>query len=199
VQQLGFGTLVGLAIGLAGGWLLGWARRKEWIAESAQQLAVVAMPLLCAVACEKFEASMFIAAFVAGLAVQAGFKEAGQHSVEFTEEWGQLINLSVFFPLGVMVARTWAQLTLAHFVYAILSLTVVRMLPVALALLGTRLNRATVLFIGWFGRVGWPPSCSVWFIWSRNCITRARPPSVSRSRRPCSSASLPTGLAPCPA
>jgi sodium/hydrogen antiporter len=36
---------------------------------------------------------MFIAAFVAGLAIQVGFKEAGTHSVEFSEEWGQLFNL----------------------------------------------------------------------------------------------------------
>ena len=49
---------------------------------------------------------MFIAAFVAGLAVQVGFKEAGKHSVEFTEEWGQLVNLSVFFLFGLLVART---------------------------------------------------------------------------------------------
>jgi len=41
-------------------------------------------------------ASMFIASFVAGLAVQVGFKEAGKHSVEFAEEWGQLFNLAVF-------------------------------------------------------------------------------------------------------
>ena len=49
--------------------------------------------------------AIFIAAFVAGLAVQVGFKEAGKHSVEFTEEWGQLLNLSVFFIFGLLVAR----------------------------------------------------------------------------------------------
>ena len=38
--------------------------------------------------------------------------------------------------------------------YAVLSLTVVRMLPVAIALIGTRLSRATVLFMGWFGPRG---------------------------------------------
>ena len=44
---------------------------------------------------------MFIAAFVAGLAVQ-GFQEVGKHSVEFAEEWGQLLNLSVFFFFGMI-------------------------------------------------------------------------------------------------
>jgi NhaP-type Na+/H+ or K+/H+ antiporter len=97
---------------------------------------------------------MFIAAFVAGLAVQVGFKDAGKHSVEFTEEWGQLLNLSVFFLFGLLFAREWRYITLPFVSYAILSLTVVRMLPVALALIGTRLNRATVLFMGWFGPRG---------------------------------------------
>jgi NhaP-type Na+/H+ or K+/H+ antiporter len=74
--------------------------------------------------------------------------------VEFTEEWGQIINLSVFFLFGMLVARNWHHFTAAHVLYAVLSLTVVRMLPVAVALIGTKLSRATVLFMGWFGPRG---------------------------------------------
>jgi NhaP-type Na+/H+ or K+/H+ antiporter len=154
VEQLGYGVAVGLAIGLAGGVLLGWAHRRGWVAESLQQLAVVTLPLLCLIASEAVGASMFIAAFVAGLAVQAGFKEAGRHSVEFTDQWGQLLNLSVFFLFGLHCARAWPQFAPAHWLYALLSLTVVRMLPVAVALYGTKLTRATVLFMGWFGPRG---------------------------------------------
>lgn len=154
VEQLGYGTLVGLGIGLAGGWALEQARRRQWMAESAQQLAVVVLPLLCLVVSDEVGASMFIAAFVAGLAVQVRFKEAGKHSVEFTEEWGQLLNLSVFFLFGLMVARGWRDIEPRHVAYAILSLTAVRMVPVALALTGARLNRATVWFMGWFGPRG---------------------------------------------
>jgi sodium/hydrogen antiporter len=154
VEQLGCGVVVGAAIGLAGGWLLGFARRRDWMAEPIVQLGVVALPLLCALASEAAAASMFIAAFVAGLTVQVGFKEAGKHSVEFAEDWGQFLNLSVFFLFGMLVARAWRDFTPAHFLYAILSLTVVRMLPVAIALIGTRLSRPTVLFMGWFGPRG---------------------------------------------
>ncbi|MGB8770521.1 MAG: cation:proton antiporter [Candidatus Korobacteraceae bacterium] len=154
VEQLGFGVLVGAAIGLVGGWLLDLARRKEWMSKSFQQIGVVALPLLCLAASEMLDASMFIAAFVAGLAVQIGFKEAGKHSVEFAEEWGQLLNLSVFFLFGLVVVRNWPQFTPATWVYAVLSLTVVRMLPVAIALIGTRLSAASVIFIGWFGPRG---------------------------------------------
>jgi NhaP-type Na+/H+ or K+/H+ antiporter len=154
VEQLGFGVLIGAGIGLAGGWLLGAAVRNDCVADSFQKIGVVALPLLCLAASDLTGASMFIAAFVAGLAVQVGFREAGKHSVEFTEEWGQLINLSVFFLFGLLVARNGPQLGVASWLYAILSLTVVRMLPVAIALAGTRLSAASVAFMGWFGPRG---------------------------------------------
>ena len=153
-EQLGYGVLVGAGLGGLGGWLLGVAHRRGWLADSWRQLGVVALPLLCLLASEAFGASMFIAAFVAGLAVQPGFKDAAKHSVEFTEEWGQLFNLAVFFMFGLFVARAGTQFNVRHALYAVLSLTVVRMLPVAIALIGTRLRLATVLFIGWFGPRG---------------------------------------------
>jgi sodium/hydrogen antiporter len=154
VEQLGYGTLIGVGIGLAGGWLLGLSQRRNWSASSWQQLGVVTLPLLCGLASEVAGASMFIAAFVAGLAVQVGFKHAGKHSVEFAEQWGQLLNLSVFFLFGLLISQHWSQFNYAHATYAILSLTIVRMVPVAIALIGSRLSRSTVLFIGWFGPRG---------------------------------------------
>ncbi|MEI6033525.1 MAG: cation:proton antiporter [Verrucomicrobiae bacterium] len=154
LEQLGYGAIMGAGIGLIGGWLLGMAHRKESVLESWSQLGVVALPLLCLPISEAVGASMFIAAFVAGLAVQMGFKEAGKHSVDFTEEWGQLINLSVFFLFGMLVARNWQHFSADHVLYALLNLTAVRMLPVAIALVGTRLSLNTVLFMGWFGPRG---------------------------------------------
>ena len=154
VEQLGYGLIVGALIGLVGGWLLGLAERRGWIAESFQQIGVVALPLLCLVVSHIVGASMFIAAFVAGMAVQIGFKEAGKHSVEFAEEWGQLFNLSVFFIFGLIGIAAWPQFRLAFALYAVLSLTLVRMLPVAVALIGTRLSMASVIFMGWFGPRG---------------------------------------------
>ena len=153
-EQLGYGAIVGLAIGLVGGWLLGLAHRHHAVSAAWSQLGVVVLPLLCLVASEEVGASMFIAAFVGGLAVQVFFRQAGKHAIEFTEEWGQILNLSVFFLFGMVAARAWPQLTAAHWAYPALSLTVIRMLPVAVALLGTGLSRATVMFMGWFGPRG---------------------------------------------
>ena len=154
LEQLGYGVAVGVGVALPGGWLLALAHRRNWIAPSFYQLGVVALPLLCVLASEATNASMFIAAFVAGLAVQVCYRDAGKHSVEFTEEWGQLLNFSVFFLFGLLVVRNWTEFSWLHFVYALLSLTVIRMLPVAISLLGTRLHRDTVLFMGWFGPRG---------------------------------------------
>jgi NhaP-type Na+/H+ or K+/H+ antiporter len=154
VEQLGYGVAVGALIGLGGGWLLGWASRREWISESLKPAGVVALPLLCLLVSEAVAASMFIAAFVAGLAVQKGYRAAGKLSVAFGETWGQLLNLSVFFLFGIAVAFNWHEINLAMAAYAVVSLTIVRMLPVAMALSGSGLSRPTVLFMGWFGPRG---------------------------------------------
>ncbi|MBX7246474.1 MAG: cation:proton antiporter [Candidatus Sumerlaeaceae bacterium] len=153
-EQLGLGVIAGLAIGFLGGHLLGIANRRKWVAESMVQIGVVTLPLLCAIVSEAVGASMFIAAFVAGLAVQVGFKDAGRHSVEFADEWGQFVNLFVFFLFGMAVARSWHEFHVPMLIYAIISLTLVRMVPVAISLIGTRMSGATMTFMGWFGPRG---------------------------------------------
>ncbi|MGZ4998753.1 MAG: cation:proton antiporter [Methylomonas sp.] len=153
-EQIGYGSLIGIAIGACGGWLLTLATRKRWMDESMQQMGLVSIPLLCVVASEATGASMFIAGYVAGFAVQLGFTEAGQRSVEFTDTWGQLFDFFVFFLFGLLVARSWSQFDAIHLFYAVFSLTLARMLPVALALLGSGLSRSTLLFMGWFGPRG---------------------------------------------
>jgi NhaP-type Na+/H+ or K+/H+ antiporter len=154
LEQLGFGAAIGAAIGFAGGAAIALARRRGSISKSSESLAVVALPVLCLLACEGAGASAFIAAFVAGLAFQVGFREAESHGVEFVEEWGQLVNFAVFFLFGMMVAQGWRAVGAGALLYALLSLTVVRLLPVALALAGSRLSAATVVFMGWFGPRG---------------------------------------------
>lgn len=152
--QLGLGVAVGAGVGLLGGWVLAAACERRWVAHSFRQIAVVALPVFCLLIAHHAGASSFIAAFVAGLAVQVRFRDAGHHSGEFGEEWGQIFNLAVFFLFGVLVGGAAGSFGLAPFLYALLSLTVVRMLPVALALAGSGLDGKTVLFMGWFGPRG---------------------------------------------
>jgi NhaP-type Na+/H+ or K+/H+ antiporter len=155
VEQFGYGVGVGAAVGLSGGWLFSRAKARGWVSKSYRQIGFVALPVLCVLGSEAVGASMFIAAFVAGLAVQlGGGEDVAEHSLEFTEDWGQVINLSVFFLFGLLTAGQWQELRAVHFAYAAISLTVIRMLPVAVALIGTGMSRATVLFMGWFGPRG---------------------------------------------
>ncbi len=154
LEQLGIGTLIGIGLGLVGGWLLAHSKQKQWISTSLQQIGWVIIPVLSILLSELLGASMFIAAFVAGLAVQVGYRNAGKQSIGFIEGWGQIFNYLVFFLFGIIIVRNWEYFNLPILLYAVLSLTVVRMLPVAIALIGTRMSRATILFMGWFGPRG---------------------------------------------
>ncbi|MFV0245629.1 MAG: cation:proton antiporter [Qingshengfaniella sp.] len=156
VAQFGYGLAIGLAVGWAGSRLFAAAIHRDWIGPAYRHMAVAALPMMCVLASEAVGASMFIAAFIAGLAARDGLGQSHvtHHSSEFAEEWGELINLTVFFLFGLVVAVQWDDLAPVHFLYALLSLTVVRMLPVAIALIGTGLRRSTVLFMGWFGPRG---------------------------------------------
>ena len=153
-QQIGFGIAVGATIGFAGGWLLGLARRRGWASASFQQLAMIALAPLCWIVSKPLAASPFIAAFAAGIALQAGFRDASEGIVEFSENEGRLLHMFVFFVFGTAAGDALGEFYLAPVLYAVLSLTLVRMLPVAFSMIGTRLSVASVLFMGWLGPRG---------------------------------------------
>ena len=96
----------------------------------------------------------FIAAFVGGLVIGPTVKRVGEQLILFTEAEGQLLNLSVFFIFGVLVVGLIQPLSWEVALYGLLSLTLIRMLPVAASLVGTGLGGVSVLFMGWFGPRG---------------------------------------------
>jgi len=153
-QQIGFGIIVGLAVGLAGGWLVLKARDNEWITPEFQRIAFLAMAILTFLIADALGGSGFIAAFIGGLALGYIVKDAGKILIDFSATEGQLLNLGVFFLLGIVVLPLLFNITWQILIYAILSLTVIRMLPVAISLIGTKIGSDSVLFIGWFGPRG---------------------------------------------
>lgn len=153
-KQIGFGLMVGLAFGWAGGWLIGQATRRGWMEKTFQQLALLSLALMCWLVSEEIDGNAFIAAYIGGLVVKASFEEAGEQMVEFMEAWGQLLNFFVFFLFGMLVATSLYEFNAAVVLYALLSLTLIRMLPVAISLIGTGLKPASMLFLGWFGPRG---------------------------------------------
>jgi sodium/hydrogen antiporter len=154
LEQVGFGILVGVGVGLVGGWLVRWASQRGWMTESFQRLALLALAIIAWALADQIGGNGFIAAFVGGLVVGPTVERVGERVIRFTETEGQLLNLSVFFIFGVLVLGAIQHLSWEVVLYALLSLTVIRMLPVALSLYGTNLRSVSVLFAGWFGPRG---------------------------------------------
>jgi sodium/hydrogen antiporter len=155
VAELGLGIVIGIAVGGVGGLLVRVARTRNWAGEAFAGSAVLALAV-CAYACAlALHGNGFIAAFIGGLAFGTAGGQRGAPLVPFAEEVGALVSLLVWLAFGaVTLGPTFGHLTWQIVLYTVLSLTLIRMLPVAIVLIGTRLGRPTVAFVGWFGPRG---------------------------------------------
>ena len=154
LEQIGLGALIGAAVGAAGGLALRRAVAAGWTRGIFEQLGLAAVAVIAWVAADEVGGNGFIAAFVAGGAAGVAAGALRERVLQFTEEEGEVLNLAVFFIFGVFAADAMSAATWPMLAYALLSLTVVRMLPVAVALLGLGLRAPTVAFVGWFGPRG---------------------------------------------
>jgi NhaP-type Na+/H+ or K+/H+ antiporter len=149
------GTAVGVAVGLLGAVLLIRAERTGWSSQTSRQLAVLALAFTAYLGSLALDGNGFIAAFVGGLAFGVASSHREEGAELFSEAAGSLLSIAVWVIAGAAFVRFIAATTDPRpIVYAVLSLTVVRMVPVAIALLGSGLRLRTVLFIGWFGPRG---------------------------------------------
>ena len=147
--------IVGPAIGLAGGWLLRYARDRGWAAEEFAGIAVLALALVAYLGALAVHGNGFVAAFCAGLAFGAIAGSRGPAELVFLEQASGLVALLVWIAFGAIVIPIVVDgVDPLIVVYAILSLTIVRMVPVALVSIGSGIDRNTVLFVGWFGPRG---------------------------------------------
>jgi NhaP-type Na+/H+ or K+/H+ antiporter len=144
-----------VALGAGGALLLRWSTGKGWSARHWQSVALLALAALAFVLADAIEGSGFIAAWMAGL---AGGRTARGTLAQAQQTPEELANLaiSVSFVLfgALFLAPALAGVSWRAVTYALLSLSVIRMVPVAAALLGSGLARPTVVYIGWFGRRG---------------------------------------------
>lgn len=155
VTELAVGLLIGVAVGGAGGFLLRFTRGRGWAAAEFAGPAVLALAACAYASSVALHGNGFIAAFVGGLAFGGMARQGGERLVPFVEDVGGLVSLLTWLTFGaVAAAPAFANLDWRIALYAVLSLTVVRMLPVALALAGYRLSRTVTLFVGWFGPRG---------------------------------------------
>ena len=156
VTEIGLGVVVAVAVGVAGGWLLARASERGWTSPTSEQLAGLGLALLAYAGAVAVGGNGFVAAFVAGLAFGALTADRELEPVEFTETLGLLGSLLVWGIFGgVFLSVALADgLSLAPIAYAVLSLTLIRMLPVAAALVGQGFRPDTIGFVGWFGPRG---------------------------------------------
>ena len=155
VSELAIAVGVGTVLGLAGGWLFAQAVNKNWTSNVARQIGNPALALLVFFATKQLGGNGFVAVFVAGILFAFITRNVLHEAIEFTEITGTFLSLFVWtiFGSAIMLPLLIDFNSLA-LLYAVLSLTAVRMISVAIALIGTRLRKDTVLMMGWLGPRG---------------------------------------------
>ena len=153
--QITLGPLAGIAVGYIGGRLVEMGASTGWMSGSFQRLSVLALSVLAYTSAELIGGNGFIAAFTAGITLGNFSRVICGRLYEFGEAEGQLLMLITFLVFGaVMVPAAVGYFDGATLFYGVLSLTAVRMIPVALSLLGLGLKPTSMLFVGWFGPRG---------------------------------------------
>ncbi|MFQ6538052.1 MULTISPECIES: cation:proton antiporter [Aphanothece] len=155
VGEIGGGVLVGVAVCLLGCAARDACSRRGWIAPDWRPVLAVAMAMVCFTLAQLIGGSGFIACFCGGLLFGGLTPRDKEEELVVAEGTGDVLSVTTWLIFGAAVfGRALEALTPANLLYAVLSLTLVRMLPVAVATLGLKLHRATTLFVGWFGPRG---------------------------------------------
>jgi NhaP-type Na+/H+ or K+/H+ antiporter len=157
LQQIILGAVIGGFVGWLGGTLISYFSNKGWMNSTFQRLVSGSLAVLCFAIAEHFGGNGFIAAFTGGLLLGASTKsqQVKERIQEFGEAEGQQLELFVFMIFSMLlVPKAYHYWDFTALLYAVLSLTIIRMLPVAISLIGKKLDMGTILFVGWFGPRG---------------------------------------------
>jgi sodium/hydrogen antiporter len=154
VEEIGIGLVAGLVLTAIAVSILRLAARREWISAHWLHVPVVALAALCFASAQALGGSGFIACFVGGL-LFGYLHENPRQLLTGAASTGEVLAMLTWVVFGgPLLARLLDRVTWSMVVYAVLSLTVIRMVPVLLSLLGTGMNIGSRLFIGWFGPRG---------------------------------------------
>jgi NhaP-type Na+/H+ or K+/H+ antiporter len=155
-EQITLAFAAALIVGVLGGAVYTAASDRGWTSHVSEQVAILALALLAYAGSIAIGGNGFVAAFVAGILFGATTGVRAHAPVEFTETLALFLTFGVWTIFGALLAGPvlTGSFQTAPIVYAVLSLTVIRMLPVTLAWLGLGLRRETIAFAGWFGPRG---------------------------------------------
>ena len=153
--EIGVGAIIGALFGWVGGRLIDAAWKRGWIDETFARLVSPGLAIFTFAVAHMLDRNGFVAAYLAGLALAVSSPELRERVHQFGEADGTQFSLLVFLLFGlVMVPSAWRHWDAAMLAFAMISLTVVRMVPVWLSLLGSGLDVKSVLFVGWSGPRG---------------------------------------------
>ena len=154
LEQIGYGILAGVVAGLAAACVVVVAGKRNVGGSWLQVVPLAGAGLAFGIA-DPIGGSGFIAAFVGGFVFGAVRRRSGGEVGHLIEELGEILNAVTFIVFGaVLLGPVLGDVTWSIALYAVLSLTVVRMFPVAIAMFGTGARRPTLAFLGWFGPRG---------------------------------------------
>ncbi len=156
LKQIGLAIVAAVVVGYLGGKALALANDRGWTSDIAEQISILALALLAYGGSVAIGGNGFVAAFAGGILFGAATKRRLAKPVEFTETLGTSLSFLVWTLFGALFVGELLNrdLSVRPIVYALLSLTIIRMVPVAFALIGTHLRPSTVAFMGWFGPRG---------------------------------------------
>lgn len=154
-EEIGIGLVVGIGLAWIGARLLEFCAARGWLTEIWKQLPVVALAIACFASAQALHGSGFIASFAGGMYFGWRAKEHRHALLLAAEGTGDTFALLTWVVFGAaVVGQSSGVFTWEALVYALLSLTVIRMLPVFLVLAGTGLKTDEKLFMSWFGPRG---------------------------------------------
>lgn len=154
-QEILIAAVIGITFGWVGAKAILAATHRGWISQMWTQIGGLALAAAAYGLAVSLEGSGFIAAWLTGLTLGAYTRGEVEDLTEFSETLGSALSSLSFFVFGaLLLGPAIEDLTWQVAVYAVLSLTVIRMVPVVLALIGSGLGRPSVLYLGWFGPRG---------------------------------------------
>ncbi|GAA3168295.1 MULTISPECIES: cation:proton antiporter [Streptomyces] len=155
LKGAGYAVLAGGALGLLAAWLVRRCLAGGWATPDELRMASLALPFLAYAASVLIGGNGFVAAFVAGLCYARTAYAVGDNNLDLVYDASHLMALAVWFTFGGLIAKEFAEgIDLAVFGYALLALTVARVVPVVAGLTGTRFSWAERFAVGWLGSRG---------------------------------------------
>lgn len=158
VEGIGIALLVGLAMGIGAAYAIRFAMGRSWVEEQWIRISWILVALGTYIMADHLGGSGFIAAYIAGITfgrIINRLETPAEHFAETGEDLGTILTMTSFLIFGAYVlAPNLTAFTAATVFYAVLSLTIVRMIPVAVSMIGTGFEPPTLLYLGWFGPRG---------------------------------------------